>query len=335
MARPLPDLHDILLVRLDGVGDAVVCVPALEGLRTAFPGARFHIVCSPRNAGIFAPDRVETIVYPAADFEDRITATRFDAAIVATEEVNGYAIARRSQAPRRVGFWHRWEKPFKSAWQRAQLTHCVYRPAAWVRRPEHEVETMYRLAAALGAAPPPPRDLAKLRAWLNVGQVGEKASIGLFGFQVAPKLAAGGWGPAALGRAITVAMERAAARRCALICSAPDERLAQATMEHLGPDLRGDGHAQVLASSSIGAWLGALASVDALVTADTGAAHAAGMIGTPVVDVFENDRFDQLMRRWGPWAAPSRCVQKPAWRAGTEETLGNEVGAALIELCSP
>ncbi|HEV2878686.1 MAG TPA: hypothetical protein VGW96_03805, partial [Candidatus Eremiobacteraceae bacterium] len=50
----------ILLVRLDGVGDAALCVPALEGLRRAFPDASFGAVCSNANASLFS-DRIAHI----------------------------------------------------------------------------------------------------------------------------------------------------------------------------------------------------------------------------------------------------------------------------------
>ena len=50
----------ILLVRCDGVGDAALCIPSLEGLRRAFPHAVFGAVCSPANATLFS-DRVDRV----------------------------------------------------------------------------------------------------------------------------------------------------------------------------------------------------------------------------------------------------------------------------------
>lgn len=327
-------MKDILAVRLDRLGDAFVCVPALEGLRRAHPEARFHVVCSARNAGVFAPERVRTLTHGSVDFAQRLSEARYDAAIVFTEEVAGYAIARASKARRRIGFWHRWQKPLKSLWQRSQLTDSVYRPAAWVERPEHEVESAYRLALVLGAAAPPPADAQSLRAWLSIDGAVPAERHDVIGIQMTAKLAGGGWGPAALARAIGAAMSHSRAERCTLICSVADERLARATMEHVARAQAFPGPVGVIVTSTVPLWLAALASVSALITADTGAAHAAGMLGIPVIDLFEADRFDQLTRRWRPWAAPWRCLRKPQWRAHGEESLGIEIGDALAELRS-
>jgi len=43
----------VLIVRLDGIGDALVCTPLIAGLRAA--GHELGIALSDRNAGIFAP----------------------------------------------------------------------------------------------------------------------------------------------------------------------------------------------------------------------------------------------------------------------------------------
>jgi ADP-heptose:LPS heptosyltransferase len=79
-------------------------------------------------------------------------------------------------------------------------------------------------------------------------------------------------------------------------------------------------------------WLGTLAAAGAVVTPDTGAAHAAGILGVPVVDLFEQERYAQLSRQWRPWAAPSRCLVKPPFKAGQDAALGAQAAAALTAL---
>src|SRR5579862_8775608 len=90
----------ILLVRLDGIGDALACVPMLEGLRQLYPSAEFGAVLSKANAAVFAPHRVVPFVCTGEDgvlnVSEDVRNAGYDVAVIATEEVAGYAIARAS-----------------------------------------------------------------------------------------------------------------------------------------------------------------------------------------------------------------------------------------------
>jgi ADP-heptose:LPS heptosyltransferase len=327
----------ILLVRLDGIGDALACIPALEGLRRAIPGARFGAVCSAANAPLFSRSRMDAIhVYEGPESEAAVLAelrpARYSDVIVATEEPVGYRLASGSGARRRAGFWHRFEKTFKSIWQYFQLTDAVYRPAAWVDEPEHEVVALYGLARALGAVAEIPNDAARLRQWLDVAS-GDPAVTGdTLAFQVTAKLERGGWGPAGLAALALATLDGSPLRRCAFLCGAADEGLARAVMEQVPSGDVESGRAALVAPSGLAGWLGSLERAGVVVTPDTGAAHAAGILGVPVVDLFEPERYAQLSRQWRPWAAPSRCLVKPPYTAGAEAALGAEAAAAVTSL---
>src|SRR5579864_900241 len=307
-ACAMPDDRRILLVRLDGLGDALACVPALEGLRRACAGARFGAVCSRENCALFSSDRMERVhVYagePDAELLAGLRAAGYTDALIATEEPVGYRLAAASGARRRVGFWHRFEKTFKSLWQFLQLTDRVYRPAAWIAQPEHEVAALYRLAERLGARRPIPNDAALLRPWLNVTPPTPTAPADrarVLALQVTPKLASGGWGPAAIAGFTAAALDASTFDRCRLLAAAADEGLARSIMEQLPRGLVAAGRAILVPPADLAGWLGEIRASDALVTPDTGAAHAAGMLGVPVVDLFDPERYDQLSRQWRPW----------------------------------
>jgi ADP-heptose:LPS heptosyltransferase len=68
------------------------------------------------------------------------------------------------------------------------------------------------------------------------------------------------------------------------------------------------------------AWIADVDGAAALVTPDTGAAHLAGMIGVPVVDVFPDAHFHAQTRRWRPWASSS-IVVRASELARAPETL--------------
>ncbi len=264
--------------------------------------------------------------------------------MVATEEVAGYALAKASGAKIRAGFWHGLQKPFKSLWQLAQLTHPVHRSARGKRNPEHEVASLYRLATALDAKLPPPSDPWALRTWLNVESPSSYARQNaattleqpraehVMGFQITPKLLMGGWGPAALAELIVSTLRVSGLERVTVLASAQDEGLASAVMEQVPTAARTEGRIALVSSLPLPRWLGQLAECTILVTPDTGAAHVAGMLGVPVIDIFEPDVFVRLAQRWRPWAAPFRCVVKPRWRANEAALFGAGLAASLREL---
>ena len=76
----------------------------------------------------------------------------------------------------------------------------------------------------------------------------------------------------------------------------------------------------VEAPATTRAWIAAVDAAGALVSTDTGAAHLAGMIGVPVVDVFPDAGFDAQTRRWRPWAS-SNIVVRASELARAPETL--------------
>jgi ADP-heptose:LPS heptosyltransferase len=324
---------------LDGLGDTLACIPALEGLRRVYPDATFGAVLSPANAGVLS-DRIEHVYEydlrrasdsDTARVEARLRDAKYTHAIVATEEPVGYRLARGSGAPRRAGFWHRLEKPLKSIWQYAQLTDRVYRPAAWIARPEHEAQTLYRLATAFGAPPPPPDDTSAMRAWLAVGPPADGQSrTRNLGVQVGVKLATDGWEPAAIAAFCAAALRASELQALTLLAAPSDEGLASAVMEHLDSDVRE--LTTCAPPAGLPLWLRNLDSLAALIAPDSGAAHAAGMLGVPVIDLFGMTRFDQLSRQWRPWAAPSVCLVKPPAAAGVPERLGEQAGAEIGRL---
>lgn len=334
----MPEARRFLLVRLDGLGDALACVPALEGLRRAHPGAAFGALCSRANAELFSPLRVERVhrydeTTPDAQLVAELRAARYTDALVATEEPAGYVLARGSGARRRAGFWHRLEKPFKSLWQFTQLTDAVYRPAAWVDEPEHEIAAIYRLAQRLGAGSPIPAEASELRAWLDVfGASSAATGADTLAFQIASKLTQGGWEPSVIAGLVTAALERASFDRCVLLAAPDDEGLARSVLEQIPRGYVESGRVVLAPPAQMSRWLASIASAGALVTPDTGAAHAAGILGVPVVDLFEPERFEQLSLQWRPWAAPSRCLIKPSYRQGAQVEFGERIANALAEV---
>ena len=296
----------VLLVRLDGIGDAAACVPLVAALRDA--GHEVGVALTTRNAGIFTPRAIlaehvlERIPWPAhgstpestAQAREEIAALRYDVALIASEEPEAYALA--APIPERVGFTTGWARPLKTLWVRGRTTRTVSRSQRVGGEDAHEVEVLYRLGAGLVASDTPPTGWS-LRDQLldepNVHELEEIGDVTNIVVQTGPKWRATGVSPET---------QRAVFARLAPYAkfyAAPGE--AAAVRELTGVEPR--------TFPSTRAWVEALNRGGTVVTVDTGAAHVAGMLCTSVIDVFPDRGFEAQVRRWRPWASNYRAFR--------------------------
>lgn len=295
----------VLLVRLDGIGDAAVCVPLVAALRAA--GHDVGIASSTRNAGLFAPHAIvaehvlERIPWPAhgstpestARANAEIAAQRYDVALIASEEPEAFALA--APIPERVGFTTGWARPLKTLWARARTTRTVSRSQRVGGEDAHEVEVLYRLGAGLVNEPSPPTDRSRLRTVLVAEQGledGPHAHSGTI-VQAGTKWLSSGVAPATMGAVLEQLVP------FAQLVAAPGEAEAVRELTGLVPRT----------FPSLRAWVEALAAAELVVSVDTGAAHVAGMACARVVDVFPDAHFDAQVRRWRPWTAAYRAFR--------------------------
>jgi len=298
----------IVVIRVDAIGDALVTTPLLSALRAN--GHSLGIVLTNANTGIFDErafswqhvlDRIawprhgSTVASHARTLAE-MRGVQYDVALIASEEPEAYRIAREASIPARIGFQNGWQKPFKSLWVAAQCTQTIYRPAWASRALEHEVETLYRLGRRYVAATSPPRDRALLAPLLLAAPPERDRTIVV---QLTPKWRASGVSDDAL----VATLRMLAGREPRAVAAAGEKEYA----------------ADIAARASIGVeiftvlapWKIAVARAASIVTPDTGAAHLAGMLGTPCVDCFPHADFALREQRWSPWAAPYVALAFP------------------------
>ncbi len=313
------DSPPVLIIRLDGIGDALALTPLLAALRErAIP---VDLILRRENAGIFSPlaaRHVEIAPFAlrsstaenlrcVADFAATLAPRGYASVLVATEDPGGYRLARAIGAPS-CGFDNGWGKPLKTLWVRSMLTRTLYRPAGLDARGRHECEMLFELGRALLGDAQPTRALEGLRPLLIaaelrrdervVVQITEKwRHFGVLAHEVAAVLQA-------LARDRTV---RA-------IASAREGAFADAVAAAAG--------VVVERFDALEAWKEAIGGARALVAPDSGAVHVAGMLGTPTVALFPQRNFDRQVARWHPWAAPYRAVRlDDGWSQRAREAL--------------
>ncbi len=303
-------------MRLDGIGDAAVCVPLIAALRDA--GHEIGAALTTRNAGVYAPATLiaehvlERIPWPAhgstrestARASAEIAAMRYDAALIASEEPEAFALA--AGIPERIGFTTGAARPLKSLWVRARTTRTVSRSQRIGNEDAHEVEVMFRLGAGLVAQPVPSTDEATLRALLLERPNATFRSVRehhrpIF-VQAGAKWTAAG---------VTPATQRALFTRLlpyAHVVAAPHEARAVAETTGIEPET----------FPTTRGWVEAIGRAEIVVSTDTGAAHIGGMACSRVFDVFPDEQFDAQVRRWRPWASACRALRASEVNAAPE-----------------
>jgi ADP-heptose:LPS heptosyltransferase len=296
----------ILLVRCDGIGDALICTPLIAALRDA--GHELGVVLGVDNRSIFAkrtfahvhtleripwPDHGSTPKSRAIALEE-VKAIGYDVALIASEEMDAYEFARDAKIPKRVGFVNGWEKPFKTMRVKMLLTTPITRPASAKHANQHEVETMFELGAGLHRESGPTRDAARLRELVLDAPVAKTPYVML---QTSAKNEDAG-----LDIETYIALARALIHaRCEVILLGDEIAVVKTVAKQSGAMADG--------LLSVEEWKERIASARALITPDSGAAHVAGMIGLPTIDCFPGGPTSaNEIKRWSPWAAPHRSL---------------------------
>lgn len=247
------------------------------------------------HVGIFRPDLIHA--HGVADIEEplsilpEIRARAYDVALIATEKPYGYLLAHEAGIPERIGFWNGLAKPFKGLWTRALCTSLRLR--GFSMRPQNEVEMLFALGRGLSGQTAPTRDADRLRE-LFLREARPRRPV--LSVQVSPKWRAYGSFPAF----IAFLTQLAEGGEIRLIGAANEELFLAETEERSGIPIE--------RHHFIASWIESIATSQALLTPDTGAAHVAGMTGTPVIDVFPDGASRRFQRRWRPWAAPGTLL---------------------------
>ncbi|MFQ5599227.1 MAG: glycosyltransferase [Candidatus Krumholzibacteriia bacterium] len=296
--RRLCDGERVLVVEREGLGDALVLLPALRALLASHPRTRFDALASHASAEALAllpgigKIRVASGAVRLLLEVARLRRQRYDWALVASPLLRSQILARLTGARRTAGFAVRGHAPL------LDLT------VLW-REEEHQVDRRLDLAVALGA--PPEQAVPRLDGCAIV----EPAAHAAFD-------ACAGSGPLVVLHA-----------RCNQICNLwPDERwieLARRLRSAAGVRLVLTGSAKEAASLagvaaavpgarllagrlSVSELLGLLQRADLLVTLDTGVMHLGSLAELPMVALLGGRN---PAHEWIPRHSTARVLSHP------------------------
>jgi len=306
----------LLLIRLDNLGDVLMSTPAFKAVRHAFPRAHLTLLTSPSGAKL-APhlacvDEVVAVAVPwmkgpsermplapdRFDLVERIRSGCYDAAIV-------FTTATQSPLPMAMVCWQ--------AGVGLRLAHCRENPyellTDWVPDTEvvhdqmrHEVRRQLDLLAAIGVHAPETAMAFDLQAGDHAGAQAHLERIGLPPGQGYVLLHPGATAPSRRYPADRFGLAMARLLRmgwsCVFVGSGADAELVHQAHAAAG------GQGLILTDSLTLGELGALIQkADVLVCNNSGPAHLAAAVGTPVVDLYALTNPQHT-----PWQVASRVL---------------------------
>jgi heptosyltransferase II len=267
------------------LGDAMMALPAMGAVRTAFGGAHIAVAAIPSIAPIFeeetSAEQNSVIVLPGPSGESRaLAAGGFDAILLLPNSFRSAWAARRASIPERWGY--------SSGLRRMLLTRAIRRPRGRVHQSTYYLELVRALEAPDGdfaaRVVVRPATLARADALLAAHGIGPDAGgPRLVGF--APGAAYGHakrWPPRMMTETIA-RLSRESGVRCLLVGSAGDRDAGREIESSLPPDVRA---VNLIGRTDLRLLAGVITRCSAFVSNDSGAMHLAAAIAVPVVAIF-------------------------------------------------
>ena len=280
-AATIPDAGVVLLRLPNWLGDTVMALPALHGLRAARPGV--CVVAVGRWAPLLGGQGVADalVAYPREGRARRrlaasLRAMRPDAAVLLTNSFESALAARRWGARMRLGYDTDLRRPL--------LTHAVPLPSPRL----HQIDEYRGLFEAAGVGTPGTVPVWRLGedapAGAAVSSLLDECGVSRGARTVGLHLGASfgsskQWSPASFGEAATRLRDRGL--HPILLGSPGDAEMAAAVSASAGwaiPSLVARDRPELLPRL--------LAGLACLVSSDTGVAHLAAAVGTPAVTLF-------------------------------------------------
>ena len=312
----------LLVVRLDNLGDVLMATPAIAALRAGGGDAQITLLASPSGAAAvpFLDDVDGAIVFAAPwvkgdgaddgapagraelDLVDELRAARFDAAVILTtctqSALPAAVLCRMAGIPLRLA--HCRENPY------ALLTDWVAEPDVVADGMRHEVERQLALVASVGFAAGDRRLRFAVPA---AARSAVAARLARAGADAGRPLVVVHPGASAESRRYPAARFGLAADRIARATEATVVLSGAAAERPLIDEMRA---AMTVPSISLAGQLdlGELAALveaaDVLVANNSGPAHLAAALGTPVVDLYALTNPQHT-----PWLVPARVLNHP------------------------
>ena len=305
MSAAWKDVRRLLCVRLDGIGDVLMTTPAIRAFRESLPGCRITLLASPAGAAAarFVPEIDDTLVFCAPWMKAEVPSD--DAAL--RERLGGYDAAAiftvYSQSPLPAAYL------CYQAGIPLRLAHCHENPyhllTDWIPDPEpaatvrHEVQRQLDLAAAVGCRTANERLSFRVPSAALGKAKGICANLRRPLVVVHPGASASSrrYPPEHFARAVDLIVDETGGT--AIFTGDAGEAALIGTVRRAMTQPS----ASCVGELGLGELAALVGEADLLVSNNTGPAHIAAALGTPVVDLYALTNPQHT-----PWQVESRVL---------------------------
>ena len=338
-------LENILITKLDHLGDMIWATPAIAALRYKFPLAKIHVLCTMAAEPILRlnPAVDSVIIYDKTAFASQQRKKEWlhdligrpDLAICFDTRDEAILLAYLSSAPVRGGYYYK-DRLVSSLKTWLRLTHKYVHPTM-EKKPKHEVLNNLRLLERLDLLKIDelPTELLATKIYLSAEentaarQIIESLQLTetpLIMYNIPNKTINQGW-PRSHIIGIVREILSGIPDTHVLLVAGPGE---EALLDSLKPELPKD--CTPLSGLPFRTWAGLFPYCTLSLSRDAGAVHVSAAMGVPVVSIFEAE-WQHMEPCWEAWNVLHRNVIRPA--SPTPENIDahiEDVSRAVIDL---
>ncbi len=322
---------NIVLTRLDRVGDLILSTPAIASVRRSWPSAHVTLVCSRNNAAVVERsadiDRL-VVVQP----QQNIAALghsfrgRCELAIALAPCKPDFVLVGATRAPLRVGYTYvgRYAARLTArlflnrvALSGADPGRCERNPRLVVR---HEVDQVLELVTLAGG------DELSHELAVTIDDVDRHAVDYIPAGGIAFHLGHRWFREGSTFESVVALVGELRRFDLPIIVTYGLDALDQArSMRQAGVP------AAIVGGLSFPQWAAVFEKSRLVVTVDTGATHLASAVRRPTVVLFEHRYFNLSSQEWAPYRVPSLSLRKPAGETSEELAASRAQVIAAVE----
>jgi len=306
----LKNVKNILVIRLDRVGDLILSTPFFYNLRKMYSEANISAVVRPYTKDVLTnnPNIDEILIFnnegklkEKVGFIKKLRKTRWDLAISLSPVTSSYIMTFLSGAVTRVSY------VYSDRIIPLFLTSLILnvRPVLNVQSElkkgngvTHEVRQTFSVLKALGGSPE--EVPLKLFGYEDI----QEANPRLIGIHLSPKWFTENWNYGDFDSMAEKILESCPCHNLLVTYGKQEEYLVDKI------SCIRNNRVVIKGGSSFCNWANDIAATDLFISTDTGALHCAVALGKKVVAVYEDFTFEHCSTQWAPWMVKNEVVRK-------------------------